>query len=85
MNKNHWKTTSLSLAVAIHVSTDSKLLFVERISEKQSSFVFNSSSQIEQSIERFWRKELLVDALSYFEALRYFKARLYQGVKVHYE
>lgn len=76
------KTTSLALAAAIQLASNSKLLTVEKISDKQSSFIFENTSDLAQTIDKFWKKELPLDALSYFETLRYIKARLYQEGKV---
>ena len=79
MDQNKYITTSLALAAAIHLASKSKLLLVEKTSSRQSSFIFNETSDLADIIEKFWKKELLLDAFSYFETLRYFKARLYQG------
>ncbi|CAN5118837.1 hypothetical protein BH09PAT1_BH09PAT1_3960 [soil metagenome] len=78
MNQNQYITTSLALAAAIQLASQSKLLFVEKTSAKQSSFVFSETSDISEIARKFWAKELLLDAFSYFETLRYIKARLYQ-------
>ncbi len=78
MNQNKYTTTSLALSAAIQLASKSKLLAVEKISSKQSSFVFNETSDLSEIVERFFKKELLLDAFSYFETLRYIKARLYQ-------
>lgn len=78
MNQNKYTTTSLALAAAIQLAAQSKLLLVEKISSKQSSFVFNKTPDLPEVVEKFFKKELLLDAFSYFETLRYIKARLYQ-------
>lgn len=68
----------MSLAAAIQLASKSKLLFVEKNSNKQSSFIFNQTPDLPKTIEKFWNKELPLDAFSYFETLRYIKSRLYQ-------
>ena len=78
MDQNKYATTSLALAAAIQLASKSKLLAVEKISSKQSSFVFNETPDIPEIVEKFFKKELLLDAFSYFETLRYIKVRLYQ-------
>jgi hypothetical protein len=79
-NQNQYqKTTSLALAAAIQAYSENKLLFVERSLTNKSTFVFADTPDLTQTINKFWRKELLLDALTYFEALRYIKARLYEG------
>lgn len=79
MDHNKYITTSLALAAAIQLASHSKLLSVEKTSSKQSSFIFSETSDISEIVRKFWAKELLLDAFSYFETLRYIKARLYQG------
>ena len=78
MDQNKYTTTSLALSAAIQLASKSKLLAVEKISSKQSSFVFNETPDLPEIVEKFFKKELLLDAFSYFETLRYIKARLYQ-------
>jgi len=78
MNKNQYLTTSLSLAAAIQLASDSKLLSVEKYKDRKSSFVFENTPDLSQIIDKFWKKELPLDALSYFETLRYIKSLLYQ-------
>jgi len=77
MDKNQYTTQSLSLAAAIQTTSTGKLLFVDKSTGEKSSFVFEKTSDMPQIVESFWKKELKVDALSYFESLRYIKARLY--------
>lgn len=79
MNQNKYSTTSLALATAIQLASKSKLLAVEKISFKQSSFVFNETTDLPDVVDKFFKKQLLIDAFSYFETLRYIKARLYEG------
>lgn len=79
MNQDQYTTTSLALAAAIQLASKSKLLFIEKTSNRHSTFIFSETPDLSEIIEKFWKKELPLDALSYFEALRYIKARLYQG------
>ncbi len=79
MNQNKYTTTSLALATAIQLASKSKLLSVEKISQRQSSFVFIETPDLLEVVEKFFKKDLLIDAFSYFETLRYIKARLYEG------
>jgi hypothetical protein len=77
MYKNRYITQSLSLAAAIQTVSTGKLLFVDKGTGEKSSFVFEKTSDLEQIVEKFYKKELLVDAFSYFESLRYLKSYLY--------
>ena len=86
MNQNNYLvTTSLALAAAIQVSSSSRLHSIEWLSGSgKASFVFDrSDANLDEIVQLFWQRALPLDALTYFEALRYVKARLYeQGGKV---
>jgi len=71
------KVTSLALATAIQLASKDKLLRVEKVTDRQFAFVFENTSDVSQIAYKFWNKDLLLDALSYFETLRYIKSRLY--------
>jgi hypothetical protein len=77
MDKNQYITQSLSLAAAIQTASTGKLLFVDKGIGNKSSFVFKKTSELVGIIDKFWKKDLKVDALTYFESLRYIKNRLY--------
>lgn len=79
MNQNKYTTTSLALAAAIQAVSQSKLLSVEKTSGRQFTFIFSATSDLPNTIEEFWNRMLFVDALSYFEAMKYIKARLYES------
>lgn len=78
MNQNEYITTSLALAAAIQLASKSKLLSIRKITPRQSSFIFNDTPELAQLIENFYKKGLSVDAFSYFETIKYIKARLYE-------
>ena len=78
MDKDKYSVTSLALAAAIQLASNGKLLGVEKVSDKQSAFVFEKTSDLVQIVEKFYKKDLLLDAFSYFESLRYIKSILYR-------
>jgi hypothetical protein len=77
---NKYKTQSLALAAAIQTASTSKIELIEKGSNNRHSFVFNRDKDpsFDEIIERFWSKKLLIDAISYFESLRYIKSLLYE-------
>lgn len=78
INKNP-NTDSLSLA-AYFCSTGVDLVDVAK-HPYGSQFVFYfdiPSEQFDELTSNFWSKKTVVDALSYFEALRILKSRIYQ-------
>lgn len=76
-DKNIYSTQSLALASAIQLVSTSKLQSIERSPDGKATFVFDRTDELDKVIELFWQKNLLIDAFSYFEALRYIKSRLY--------
>ena len=82
MNQNqYFSTTSLSLAAAIQVSSASKLQFVDRTDNSdKAGFVFDRTEDLDRVVQLFWQRQLPLDALTYFEAIKYVKARLYEDM-----
>ncbi len=77
MNIDYYQTSDLSLATAI------SLFFpIEGIDKTRHKalFLFKRSQELDLLIESFWRKELKVDPLTYFNQLKIVKARLYGEV-----
>ncbi len=76
-----FSTQSLALACAIHTVSLSKLECIEFSQEtSRATFHFDRAKDpsFDAIISQFWARQLPIDALSYFEALKYFKSRLYQ-------
>lgn len=78
MDKNQYSTSSIALATAIQLASESKLQLVDRSRPDRCEFIFDRTSDLDQVVSLFWQKALPLDALSYFETLRYIKARLYE-------
>lgn len=81
MNQNQYSTSSLALAAAIQLASTGKLQFVDKTNPEHAEFIFNRTEDLDQIIELFWKKSLPLDAFSYFETIRYIKARLYSEGK----
>lgn len=79
MSDQNQNTTSLALA-AYFCSTGIDCLSITLYpSSSQFSFEFNLSPEnFQQLSDQFWSKKTNVDALSYFEALKVLKSRMYQ-------
>jgi len=77
--KNKNKTNSLSLATYLTSTGLECLINAQDPSSPQLTFVFNTTEEkFEELLKLFWSKKALVDPLSYFEALRVMKSRIYQ-------
>lgn len=78
-NNKDYTTTSLALAAAIQLASNSKLQFIDKSnSHERAMFVFNRTDDLDKVIELFWQKSLPLDAFSYFETVKYIKSRLYE-------
>lgn len=78
---NEYKTHSLPIAAALQLVSIAKLIHIEKLpGTTKSLFVFDRSADphFDEIIERFFSKQLPVDACSYFESLRFIKSRLYE-------
>lgn len=71
-------TKSLSLAAAIYSLSPINLKSIHHEGAK-AIFIFDKSNEIDRAVNLFWQKKLSIDALSYFESLRYLKSRIYEN------
>ncbi len=69
-----FKTTDLALATVIFLSCP--LEAIDR-SGRKAAFIFKRTTELDELIQSYWRRELKVEPIAYFEALRLIKARLY--------
>lgn len=78
MNKNNFFTTSeLSLA-SVLVCLGYKLSLIEKHSPK-SSFIFERTEYLDETVQGFWSGELRVEPKSFFNCIKEVKSRLYQN------
>lgn len=72
-----FETTHLSLAGAIclYFPLDS----IDKSNPSKSKFLFVREDGLDQLVEGFWRGDLLVKPLDYFNAIKLLKSRLYEG------
>jgi hypothetical protein len=56
-----------------------KLLKIDKGQGSKSLFLFESSEELIESAQMYWRGELQVDALTYFNAIKTIKNQLYSN------
>ncbi len=82
MNHNkYFSTQSLSLASALQALSPAKLKSVDFTQgSSKASFCFDKTQdpEFDSVVARFFSRELLIDAATYFDALRFVKSRLYE-------
>ena len=72
---DYYSTTDLALAAAI--SLQFPIEAVDKTNPHKALFLFKRDEHLDQLIEIFWKKELRVDPLTYFNQLKTIKSRLY--------
>ncbi len=45
--------------------------------QNKITFIFSRSEELDKAVQAFWRRELKIEPLAYFEAQRYLKSRIY--------
>jgi hypothetical protein len=78
MHQNqYFETTSLALAASLVATLGARLSHFAW-HEGKATFAFESSPQLLDMVQAFWRREAPCDSLTYFEALKYIKNRLWE-------
>jgi len=80
MNENTtlFRTADLAPAAALCVSRFG-VASVDRIDQRKLAFVFERSNRLNETIEQYWRGELLVEPQAYFNQFKLLKARIYES------
>ena len=73
---NYFKTSDLALAAAINLSQPLESL--DRSNPHKVLFIFPNNKQTEDIVDSYWKRQLQVEPLSFFNSLRTLKARLYE-------
>ncbi len=76
-NKKLFKTSDLALAAVINLHYPIKT--INKDNPKKVYFIFEKSKNLDLVIEKFWGRELKVDALLYFNSLKTLKTRIYNN------
>ena len=73
---DYFRTADLALAAAINLSQPLETL--DRSDPRKVLFIFPNNKQTENIIDSYWKRQLEIEPLSYFNSLRNLKARLYE-------
>jgi hypothetical protein len=74
--ENLYTTSDLSLASAIALFYP--LWAINRSNPVKAEFLFERKEGLDEVIEAFWKNELKVSPLAYFQELKILKSRLYE-------
>lgn len=75
-NKTYYESQSLPLAatcICLGISLDS----ITKAPDGKSIFIFPKSKELDQILENFWKKSLVIEPNSFWEAIRFLKSRIY--------
>lgn len=61
--------------VALGFTLDS----IDKNNTQKVTFNFKRTQDLDEAIQKFWNRQLLIEPISYFEAQRYLKSRIYGG------
>ncbi|MBM2820827.1 MAG: hypothetical protein HW405_587 [Candidatus Berkelbacteria bacterium] len=71
-----FKTADLALASAINLFQPLESL--DRTDSRKVLFIFPNNEQTEKIVDSYWKRQLKVEPLDYFNSLRSIKARLHE-------
>ena len=80
--KNRIKTAEKNigftdLAIASYLSLDFPLLDLNLIEGTKYEFIFSNSLELQKAVDDFYSNHALVNPLTYFNAIKYLKGRIY--------
>jgi hypothetical protein len=73
---DYFRTSDLALATAI--SLWYPIVVIDRTNPQKAEFLFKREDGLDGVVEAFWKRDLKIDALGYFNQLKVVKARLYE-------
>lgn len=77
VNENVFSTSDLALATTISIWC--QLQDVDKQNPHRAFFIFNRSKQLDELVDKYWKRELAVEPRQYFDQLKSLKARLYSN------
>jgi len=75
---NNFYTSDLGLASAM-VSVGIPLISLDKSNPKRVEFVFEETKELQEAINSYWSSDLLVSPLTYFNAMKMLKNRIYSA------
>lgn len=68
---------SSDLALATVVSLFFPIVVIDKQDPRKAIFIFTRSKNLSELVDKYWKKELLIEPRQYFDQLKSLKARLY--------
>jgi hypothetical protein len=75
-NEKLYKTSDLSLASTLAIFFP--VIDIDRSNPPRVNFLFIQTPELEETIDKFWRRELKVEPQEYFNSIKNLKNRIHQ-------
>jgi len=76
LNVNEYYASS-DLALVTAISLWYPIEIIDKTNPRKAQFLFKRDENLDQLIEAYWKNELKVSPIAYFQQLKIIKARLY--------
>ncbi len=76
-DKPVFTTSDLALVTAISLSYPIET--IEKQNPRKAQFIFIRNKQLDELVDKYWKKELLVEPRQYFDQLKAIKTQLYSN------
>jgi hypothetical protein len=77
MRITHFSTADLALATTVSIWFP--LQQVDKKNPRRALFTFERSKELDELVDKYWKRELQVEPRQYFDQLKSLKARLYSN------
>ncbi|OGC59851.1 hypothetical protein A3A70_03045 [candidate division WWE3 bacterium RIFCSPLOWO2_01_FULL_42_11] len=77
-DNGYFTSSELSLCAAL-ITLGFPLYSLDKTNPQKAVFVFKYTPDLDKTIEEFWSKQLRIEPISFFEAQRFVKSRIYGG------
>ena len=74
---NKYKTSDLAIATTL--SLYCPIIKIRKDNPRKAEFLFERNPELDGLLDRYWKKELLVEPRTYFDQLKALKVRLYSS------
>lgn len=77
-DKNVFSSSDLGCVCSL-ITLRHKLLHIDKTHSTRALFLFENTEKVVESAQMYWRGELQVDALTYFNTIKTVKSQLYSS------
>lgn len=78
-NKSASQFISSDLALVTAISLFYPFEKIDKQNPRKAQFIFIRNNQLDELVEKYWKKELLVEPRQYFDQLKAIKTQLYSN------